>query len=459
MNAGAAGRRFSIGERIASWSPAFPWVTPRFVGAAVAIALVYAAGTFIAMLTPLAVALAALLAGFAFADALIGPRRHDIAVAREAVGHLSLGDPAELRYSVANRGRTGIRFGIVDTPIGVLQFPEAPVLGNVGAARRTTASLRAIPIERGEAKFGTLYVWAENPIGLFRRRWTVVSDTAARVFPDLSAVARYGMLARRGRLVEAGFRKLRLRGAGGEFDSIRDWGPDDEFRSIDWKATARRGKLMVAQYDVERSQNVMLVLDAGRLMTPRIGSQRKFDYAVTAALSVASIASLADDKVGLLAFSASVIDHIAPRSGARHVNALTSRIYDLQPRFEESDYEGAFAYLRRRQPKRSLVIVITDMFDPVASATVLANMSVLSPRHLVVCVLMNDEAIESALSTTPKTAHDAYRASVASSLLVERRKAAAVLGQRGVAVIDVPASELTVSLINAYVEVKSRALL
>jgi uncharacterized protein (DUF58 family) len=130
----------------------------------------------------------------------------------------------------------------------------------------------------------------ENSIGLIRRRWIVGGDTIARVFPDLSAVERYGTLARRGRLIEAGFRKLRLRGGGGEFDSLREYMPDDEFRAIDWKATARRGKLMVAQYDVERSQNVMLVLDAGRLMTPRIGAQRKFDYAVTAALSVESIA-------------------------------------------------------------------------------------------------------------------------------------------------------------------------
>ena len=143
----------------------------------------------------------------------------------------------------------------------------------------------------------------------------------------------------------------------------------------------------------------------------------------------------------------------------RHANGLTQRIYDLQPRFEESDYERAFAYLRRRQPKRSLIIAFTDMFDPVASATVLANMSVLSPRHLVVCVLMNDEAIEAAVTADPRTPHDAYRASVASTLLAERRKAAALLGQRGVSVIDVPAAQLTMSLINAYVEVISRALL
>jgi uncharacterized protein (DUF58 family) len=445
--------------RLRAWTPAFPWIAPRFAVAVIAVGVVYAASYFFAPLAMAALVLTALLAGCTIADAALGPRMADVRVSREPLEHLVLGAPATLRYSVANASRTPVRFAIVDTPVDILQFADASVVGSVGTRRRVTAGLDVVPIERGEVSLGALYVTAENVIGLLRRRWKVAAAMPARVFPNLSAVERYGALARRGRLTDAGFRKLRLHGTGGEFDSLREWGPDDAFRSIDWKATARRAKLMVAQYDVERSQNVMLVLDAGRLMTPRLGTQRKFDYALAAALSVASIASLADDKVGLLAFSGDIIEHVAPRSGTRHVNGLTARIFDLQPRFEESDYEGAFAYLRRRQPKRSLVIVFTDMFDPVASAAVLANMAVLVPRHLVLCVLMNDEAVEAALRGEPSTLHDAFRAGIASDLLAERRKAAAVLAQRGVSVIDVPARELTVSLINAYIEVKSRALL
>jgi len=438
---------------------AFVWVTPRFALALGGIALVFAAAYFWRPLEGAAVVLLSALAGFTIADGAIGPRRRDVDIARAPLDHFALRSPARLRYEIGNRGRAAIRFAIVDSPVDLLQFPETAVVGTAGAGRRVVTTMDALPVERGERSLGPLYVTVENSLGLLRRRWYVEAAETLRVFPDLSAVERYGMLARRGRLIEAGFRKLRLRGGGGEFDSLREYMPDDEFRAIDWKATARRGKLMVTQYDVERSQNVVLVLDAGRLMTPRIGPQRKLDYAVTAALSVASIASLADDKVGLLAFAGDILEHIAARSGSHHAHALTQTIFDLQPRFEESDYERAFAYLRRRQPKRSLVIVFTDMFDPVASATVLANMSVLSPRHLVVCVLMNDEAVESALLVTPSNEHDAYRAAVASNLLSERRKAAAILAQRGVSVIDVPAAELTVSLINAYVEVKSRALL
>jgi uncharacterized protein (DUF58 family) len=441
------------------YSPSFPWVTPRFVIALIAIAMVIGAGSILPALVYVGSSAAIALIGLVVADAAMGPRRRDVSVTRSPLDHIALRAATSFWYEIGNRSRTTATFEIVDTPLELFDLPDEGVRGVVGAGRRASFELHVMPRERGHGTLGDLFVSAENAIGLARRRWIISAPAEVRVFPDLSAVERYGELARRGRLVEAGFRRLRLRGSGGEFDSLREFGPDDEFRAINWKATARRGKLIVTQNDIERSQTVMLVLDAGRLMMPRIGTQRKFDYAVTAALSVASIAGLADDKVGLLAFAGDVLEHVGPRSGVRHTAALTRSVFDLQPRFEESDYAGAFSYLRLRQPKRSLIIFFTDMFDPVASATVLANVAVLTPRHLVVCVLLNDEAIESALAGEPETVDEAYRAGVAATLQAERRKAAAILAQRGVAVIDVPAAKMTMALINAYIDVKARNLL
>jgi uncharacterized protein (DUF58 family) len=445
--------------RLTRLSPAFPWVTLRFFWALVAIAVIVAAGTFVHFALQLAIFVSVFVAGLLAADLALGPPRRALDVTREPAPHLALRSRAFLRYALTNKSGVTLRFEIVDTPIDALQIPETPVRGLVGPGRRQVAELPVMPRLRGPANLGTVYVSVQNPIGLIARRWRLAGDTEIRVYPDLSAVERYGELARRGRLIEAGFRKLRRHGRGGEFDTLREWTPDDEFRSINWKATARRAKLMVEQYDVERSQTVMLALDAGRLMTPRLGDQRKFDYAITAALSVAYIAALVDDKVGLIAFAGDILEHIAPRSGSAHSAGMTQRVYDLEPRFEEADYARAFTYLRRRQPKRSLVIFFTDMFDPVASAATLSNLALLTPRHLAVCVLMNDEAVQRALTEDPATPDQAYAASVAATLQMERQKAAAILGQRGIIVIDVPAKDLTVSLINAYVEIKARSLL
>jgi uncharacterized protein (DUF58 family) len=439
--------------------PAFPWLTGRFAALLVAVALLVAASVFYAPLLYLAALAAALTMALLIADVALGPGRTLVDVEREPAEHFALRRPGRLGYRITNRSGTRLFLRIVDTPIDAFEFPQTPVTTVVGARKQRSVALNVTPRLRGPATLGTLYVTAHNAAGLIARRWSLRDQTEIRIFPDLSAVERYGELARRGRLIEAGFRKLRLHGRGGEFDSLREWTPDDEFRTINWKATARRGKLMVEQFDVERSQTIMLVLDAGRLMTPRLGPQRKFDYAITAALSVASIAALADDKVGLMAFGRDILEHIAPRSGSAHTSGLTSRVYDLQPRFEEADYERAFTYLRRRQPKRSLVIFFTDMFDPVASAETLGNFALLTPRHLAVCVLMNDEAVQTALSRPPETVRQAYTASVAAELLAARQKTAAILRQRGIIVIDVPAANLTVSLINAYVEIKAQSLL
>ena len=445
--------------RLSALSPAFPWITVRFFWALAAIAALVAVATFVHAALQFAIFTATFVAGLLATDLALGPPRRALEVTREPVGHLALRSRAFLRYALTNTSGITLRYEIVETPIETLYVPESPVRGVVGPNRRKIAELPVMPRLRGPARLGTVYVTAQNPIGFIARRWRLGGDTEIRVYPDLSAVERYGELARRGRLIDAGFRKLRRHGGGGEFDTLREWTPDDEFRSINWKATARRAKLMVEQYDVERSQTVMLALDAGRLMTPRLGDQRKFDYAITAALSVAYIAALVDDKVGLIAFAGDILEHIPPRSGAAHTAGMTQRVYDLEPRFEEADYGRAFTYLRRRQPKRSLVIFFTDMFDPVASAATLSNLALLAPRHLAVCVLMNDEAVQRALTADPTTPDQAYAASVAATLQMERQKAAAILAQRGIIVIDVPAKDLTVSLINAYVEIKAKSLL
>ncbi len=434
-------------------------MTPRFCVGLLLVAALTAGATFSAAALYGAIVAAAALLAFLAADAAV-QRSHDyLTVTREPPDRFALRSRGELRYNVRNSGRIALRYGIIETPVDVLELAEDALIGSIGPGRGKLCRLPVRPIERGFAKLGPFYVWAQTAIGLVRRRWIFEDGREIHVYPDLSAVERYGKLGRRGRFIELGLRRLRLHGGAGEFDSLREWVPDDEFRSIDWKATARRARLMVAEHNVERRQNVVLLLDAGRLMTPRIGEQRKFDFVLTATLSVAAIAGLADDNVGLMAFARNVLEDIPARSGRRHAAALTRRVYDLQPRFEEADYEAAFAALQRRHSKRSLVVFFSDMFDPIASAGVLANLSVLSARHLVVCVLMNDEAIESALGAEINFPFDAYRASVACALLSERRKATAMLKQRGAIVIDVPAARLSVSVIDAYLEVKSRGLL
>jgi len=440
---------------------AFPpiWLSTRGVWALLGVALIISFASVVPALISVAIVAGATYLALLWADLGLGPRAARLRLTRKPAGFVSLRHPASLHYVVENRAAVGIRIGILESPVADFSFARDVVETGIGPRTFVEVESEFEARERGLVSLGAIYFWVENRLGMLRRRYRVDGAEDVRVFPDLSAIERYGRLARRSTLLDLGLRKLRLRGVGAEFESLREYLPGDAFRAVNWKATARRGRMMVEQYEIERSQNVLVLLDAGRLMMPRIGPQRKFDYALTAALSVASIAQAAGDNVGLTAFAARPLLSIAPRRGAAHVDALTRASYDLQPRLEEPDYETTFTQLKQRHSKRSLVVLFTDIFDPATSAAVLAGLGVLISRHLVMCVLMNDAAIAAALETPPSSARDAYRTSVAMSLADERAKSIALLRGRGILVVDVPAPLLTVALLDAYLDVKARGLI
>ena len=435
------------------------WFTSRFLWSLAAIALLLALSPGISLFVPMAIALAAALATATLADAVIGALAPELRVARKAPEHFALAVATDIAYTIENRSSREVRVGIVETPARTLRYDTDELIATVPPASRSTVARPVTPIARGADELGTLYVWYENQLGLLRRRLRVPSPAAVRVYPDLAAVERYGKLHLRNTTIEAGLRRMKLRGAGTEFESLREWSDGDAFGSIDWKATARRGKLMVAQHEVERSQSVMLLLDCGRLMTARTDGRRKLDYAVQAALSLATIAGLASDRVGLVAFAHDILAAVAPRSTKSSIASLAGELYDLEPRFEESNYPRAFAYLRHHLHKRSLIVFLTDVIDPLAQAALMAEVGSLARRHLLVCVFMNDAAVSDALAVEPRDVGDAYRANVAVELANERRTAKTVLERTGALVIDVPAKKLSTALIDEYLRVKRRGLL
>jgi uncharacterized protein (DUF58 family) len=434
------------------------WLGPRAYVFLSAIALLFAAAAAFAPLWWLALAAAAALTIALAADSAQAFTAA-VEVSRIEPDPFALRHAGTLAYRITNRGAGAVRVGIVEAPIALLRYNVDELCEVVPAKSCLDVHRPVTPVSRGSARLSGISYWLETPLGLVRRRAHVTAAAAVRVYPDLSAVERYGSLHARNRLIEAGLRRMRLRGTGTVAESVREFEPGDSFRDVNWKATARRGKMMVSQYEVERSQNVVVLLDAGRLMTPLVGEQRKFDYALTAALSVAGVAALANDKIGAVAFAGTILRAYPPRTGGRGGSALSSALYDLEPRFEESDYDAAFSYVRAHLHKRSLLLLFTDMIDPSAQSAVLQQISTLARRHLVVCAFMNDAAIERTLERDPDTPARVYATGVALELQEERRSAAAVLHRLGVQVVDVPARELTTALIDRYLRIKQRGQL
>jgi uncharacterized protein (DUF58 family) len=438
--------------------PARPpaWLGPRGIALAIVVSLL--AGV---LARSVAWPLAALSAGAGFAllvwfDARAGAAA--FALRRRAPERYVLARPDAFAYEVENRAGIALRCGIVEAPVAKLAIALDGVQLTLPPRARARVEIPFVPRERGRSALVASYAWYETRYGLVRRRVRLEDMQPIRILPDVAALDGSEDLALRARAIEAGLRRLRRRGAGTEFESLREYGPGDAFRDIDWKATARRGRVMVAQYEVERSQQVIVAIDAGRAMAARLGDRRKLDYAVGAALAIAGLARRAADRVGVHAFAGTTLAAVPPGSGAARTAAIVEALADLEPRLEEPDYERAALELRRAYRKRSLIVVFTDLIDPVASSTVLASLALLVRTHFVLVALMNDAALADALAVEPRDVASAYRAAVATALTAERERAVAALRARGMLVVDVPARELRLALLDAYLEIKTHGL-
>jgi uncharacterized protein (DUF58 family) len=230
-------------------------------------------------------------------------------------------------------------------------------------------------------------------------------------------------------------------------------------RHISWSATARRGKLVTRQYEEERNQNIIVMVDAGRLMTSRIENMSKLDHAINAALAVGFVANRGHDNVGLLAYTREVLTFLPPQSGNSQINAMQEALYNLKPQMIEPDYAKAFQYLSQHCKRRSLVIILTDLIDKEASAELLEYTANLIPRHLPLIVTIGDNDLRALVTETPAKIEEVYRQSVAEELLSQREEALARIIDLGGLVLDIPAGQLSFQLVNKYLEVKARGLL
>jgi uncharacterized protein (DUF58 family) len=280
-----------------------------------------------------------------------------------------------------------------------------------------------------------------------------------RVYPNLLEVRKYELLARRDQLFEIGLKNARRLGEGTEFERLRDYERDDDYRRINWPATARLHKPITTDYQPERSQSVIIMLDAGRLMTAPLGPLSKLDYAINTALLLAYVAIVRGDRVGLLTFADSVTGYWEPDKGRKQFLALLEALYKVQPQQVEPDYAGAGAFLSTRRSKRSLVVLFTDIIDKEQSDALVKGFGRLAPRHLPLAVTMADSEVLAMARRQPSDAAQMYESVVAQDLLDDRANALDALQRRGALTIDVPADKLTPAVVNKYLELKARGRL
>lgn len=402
-----------------------------------------------------------LLAALALADWLLLPAPGNIEVERVTDEKLSLGAENAVRVRIRNGSPIPLRIELRDSlPAGMrTDVGEQTFSFTVPPGGRQAVVYHVTPTTRGAYRFGDIYLRVRGKLRFVYRLTRVAMPQTVKVYPNLVDTATFTLMARRGRLQQVGIRAARLQGAGREFESLRDYLPDDEIRRIDWKASARTGKLVARQYEVEKSQSVILAIDVGRTMLAEIDGIQKLDYAINAALLLAYVATLSEDRVGLLIFSSDIQTYLPPKKGRAQVYAILEALYDARASFAEPDYRKALSYLRARWRKRSLVVCFTDFWDADSSRNTIQELAALQPRHLVAAVALLDTMVLRKAHQEVSTAESVFQKAVAMQVLEDRQRAISLLTQRGVLVVDSQAEKLSAELVNRYLEVKERMML
>jgi uncharacterized protein (DUF58 family) len=380
-------------------------------------------------------------------------------VRREAPPAFSVGRPLPVRYDWTNPWPREVVVRVRDALPSILCARGGPERELQLIAGGDTVDVQEIvPVRRGKALAGRLHLRILGPWGLAWRQGVREVPWEVTVYPSLRTAALRALPSQLQRRREAGWRNHRRIGEGRVFESLTEWVPGDETRSIDWKATARRGKLMARQYEEERRQQVMLVIDAGRMLTAEIDGRSRLDAAIDAALELAHSALRHDDNVGLLVFADETLAYVPPARGRRVMRLLLDALVGIEGRLVEPDYPAAFAYLAARNRKRALTVIFTDVIDRTASDALLAQAESLRPRHLPLAVTLRDPSLEAVATARPVTETQAFDRAAAEELLAAREAALGDLRSRGVLVLDVLPDGAARAVVDQYDRLKRRAL-
>ena len=395
---------------------------------------------------------AAGLVCLAMLDAFAGLRLPPPVLVRQVPGSLALGVRSEVRMRVANAAAMRVRLELHDHHPPSFEAQGLPRRLELERAQWTELAYHVRPVARGESEFGAAEMRLHSPLGLWLVKKYSGNPSRVRVYPNFRALAKYTLLATDNRLSQIGVLQVRRRGEGTEFHQLREYRQGDSQRAIDWKATSRTARLIAREYEEEKDQRVLLVVDCGRRMASKDDDLSHFDHALNAALLLAHVALRQGDAVGLMTM-AGIDRYVEPRKSVAAVNAILNRVYDIEPTLSVPDYDLAARDVMRRVRRRSLVIVLTNLRDE-DDETLLPALKLLRTRHLVVLASLREAIISRALSARVDSFDRAVTHAAAADYLAARERSFRRIGAAGAVCLDVEPERLAISLVNRYLELK-----
>ena len=382
-----------------------------------------------------------------------------LSVERHMLRSGSLGGTHEVKLCLDNRSdRTKLVDVRDDLPPGLTAEPEMQSVV-LAPGKRVEVDYQVRPLRRGAFQFESVFLKLKSLAGFWQRQ--VQRDCAGEllVYPDMKQLAEYALLARTNRLSLIGVRKTRKAGQDNNFERLRDYTQDDNYKHIDWRSTARRNKLTVKQFQSDQSQRIVFLLDCGRLMTNEYRGLSLLDYALNSILMLSYVALHQGDSVGMLCFSDKIESYVPVRGGKAQMNRLLHAGFDRFPSLKQTSYDEAFLYFSRNCRRRSLVVLVTSVIDDVSASQITGYLSTLRGQHLPVLALLRDRAVFDYADNPSLDESVLYRSAAAAQLLVWRHEVIQRIENAGVLSVDAFPDMLTTPLINRYLEVKAKHLL
>ncbi len=384
----------------------------------------------------------------------------EFSISRQFDKRFAIGDPTKVSISIDNSSPRFLRLRIKD------EYPSGMTLDETREAEFTleahgTAEFtyHLTPSKRGKYEFGRTALRYLSRLGLVWCQTSAGVPETVKVYPNMRRAREMELKALGARSFLAIQRRAVRRGEGREFESMRDYVRGDSIRHISWAVTARRGKLTTRQYQIERDQTIIITLDAGRLMTGRIGDETKFDTALHASLALMSACARAGDNCGLVVFGRRIRKYLPPKRGAEHLDAVLEALHDLEPELIEPSYARAFQFIASNSKKRSFIVILTDLIDKDSSKELINSLRLLRPRHLPLVVTIGDRDLNAAVSQPPQDIKQVFTQSAAEEIIHQRESALRVVETLGGLALDVTAQTLAPKLLETYLRVKERGLL
>lgn len=372
---------------------------------------------------------------------------------------LSNSDENPIAIHITSTYPMRISIGVIDELPVQFQKRDFQYRFDLDAFEKFSFEYTVVPVERGEYRFGDLHVYVSSPLKIVTKRYSFDRDKTVAVYPSYIQMRKYEFLALNNRLTEYGLKKIRRIGHTMEFEQIKNYVLGDDVRTINWKATAKKGELMVNQYQDEKSQPIYSLIDTGRVMKMPFEHLKLLDYAINSALAFSNIAIKKNDKAGLIVFS-DQIEQILPASNKRtHINVINEALYNIDTRFLDADYGLLYATVKRQVKHRSMLLLYTNFEHLSAMRRQLPYLMGISRQHLLVTVFFENTELDALISENAEDLQGIYHKAIAEKFAFEKRQIVKELENRGIHAILTKPENLSVNVINKYLEFKAKGLI